>query len=184
MKFLINKIQTLSMVFIIIAGLAIAFLIYPTLIDIQTNSDKIAANKEALALADKENAAVSIFKGDYQTYKPNLDKVKQLFIDPSSPIDFIKFLEDATSSNTITLDTNLLTNAKNEISPGVNASTFDLEAKGKFSNILKFLDDLERGPYLVKVQELRIAQLPKELNGGKNNPESVDVKLLIYVANQ
>src|SRR3989344_5336298 len=158
MKFNLNKIQIYSLAFSLAALLIIVFLVYPAMKDIKHNSNKILENKSSLVFADEQNSAIKKFKDNYASYEPNLKKIDQILVDPKDPLSLIKFFEASGFESGVDLNINLAESGKEDTIKGLPVIMFNLSANGGFSDILKFSEKLERGPYLIKIKRLSISK--------------------------
>lgn len=157
-----NKIYIISSVFALAALLLFVFYIWPISKEIEQNSqDLISAKNDITTLGAQINETEN-FKKNYATYKPNLDKIDGLFIDPKNPVDFIKFLEDTASASQITSQISLPPSSEN--SP--QFVIFQLSSRGSFSGVLNFSKKIEAGPYLIEIENLTIQNSQGLTNGG------------------
>lgn len=152
-----NKIYILPIIFILIYFILIVFLILPTLNDIKIISGEILSDRENLIYINKQNEALDKFKKEYKNYKTDFQKIDKLFVDPKNNIDFIKFLEKTASDSIIDLDVNVASSGKKEFS-GFQTSVFQINGKGNFLNIFKFIEKIEKGSYLIKVDNLAMVK--------------------------
>lgn len=177
MRISINKIQIYSVLFIIATTLLFIFLVSPTLADIKYNSDKILSNKSELVFTDRQSRAIEDFRAEYNSYQPNLLKVDQTLVDPKNPVRFVQFLETSSLESGVSLNLNIVNSSKKETINNLPAIPFNLNMKGDFGDILMFAEKLEKGPYLVKIQNLT---MNKQLLESSNY--QIEAELLIYVA--
>lgn len=148
-----NKIYITLAIFILLFLVLVAFCIYPLMKGIQDNSKKLVSDKDKIASLQAQAIETENFSKNYGAYKPNLDKIDQLFVDSSNPVDFIEFLESTASSSQISSKISPLPSAQKT---GQNFIIFQLSSKGVFSNVLNFLKKVEAGPYLVRIENLTI----------------------------
>lgn len=144
------KLNIASIALIALVALAAALISIGVIISgIKSDLRELTAiKKESLALVLREQE-VEKFKRNYDGYKPNLEKVSRLFVNPEDPVELIKFLED--SGNNF-IEISIAPSAKKDL---VHLSILAVES---FSNIINFLSLMENGPYLIEVQELNIKQ--------------------------
>ncbi len=179
-----NKIYIILITFSLISLALIAFLIYPTFLDIKNNANQILSYKDESVIIEMENKELGDFKKEYKEYGPNFKKIDQLFIDSKDPIDFIKFLEKISSDSGVTADINLADADKNAKDDDLPISKFQVYVKGDFLHVLGFSEKLETGPYLIKVLNLTMEKVVQSSIKEKNVPDTVDASLLIGVANK
>lgn len=179
MQIKVNKIQIYSIVFSVSALLLIVFLIYPAMNDIKYNSDKILENKSQLLFNDEQTKAVANFQKNYSTYEPNLKKIDQSLVDPKDPVSVIKFFESTGSEAGLNLDVSLIESDKNKNWNGLNSINFTIDTTGSFSRIMNFANNLEKGPYLIRVKSLTLNK-----SSGDNKDNNIDAQFSIYVVTQ
>jgi hypothetical protein len=159
-----NKIYVILLIFAIIILLLSIFLVWPLLKDIEKNSNDLISAKNNIISLSVQTKATENFKINYENYKSNLDKIEQMFVDSSNPVNFIEFLEDVAYNY--------------QVIPQINLSSTDsqgfislqVSSKGEFLKVLNFIKKIEVGPYLVEVQNLTI----------KNSNESKDEQINIF----
>ena len=177
MKIKINSIHIYSLGFALVALLTIVFLVYPTLKDIKQNSDTILKNKSELVFTDEQSKAIEKFKDSYGNYEPNLKKIDQILIDPKNPIDIIEYLESSARESGVDLHVNLIESKKKENLYGLPMIIFNISADGTFDDLLHFSEQLEKGPYVIKIKNISMSKL---LTNNKDN--TISAQLVLYVA--
>lgn len=171
-----KKINISLVIFTLIVAALIVFFIRPLLIKIKTNSEELLSEKNNAAALEIQAKEIENFGKNYPLYKPNLEKIEQLFIDPKNPVDFIKFLEKTASDSQITSKISLLPPPKKG---DQNFVAFQFFSSGDFSKMLEFSEKLETGPYLIEIKNLTIKS-STEKNTSKNySPGKVDAIFLI-----
>src|SRR3989344_5440775 len=178
--------KNLRRIYIIIASFSIiilfmmVFLVYVPLKEIKDYSNAIFLNKNRDIFLSLQDIQLHKFKNEYASYKPNLDKIDLLFIDPSNPVNFIEFLENIASEYNLSADVAIASSnvKKEQNSDDLPAIIFSVYAKGDFSNVIKFSEKLETGPYLIEVQNLKINR-PEQKIEKVNNDNQVEFTLLI-----
>jgi Tfp pilus assembly protein PilO len=94
--------------------------------------------------------------------KEGIEKLKALFVDKELPLDFIKFLEEASKNCQAELEIKRFYDlSSRENKEGL---LFELNAKGNFYNIFCFLKKIENGPYLVSFQKFNLYSEEKTKN--------------------
>lgn len=171
-----TKIYTIIALFLLLSIVMIVFLVYPALKDIKKTSKEIVSNREGLKFIEVQNTELENFKKNYKNYEPNLKKIDQLFIDPNNPVSFIKFLEKTALDLNIDPEINLSYQFSQEDLKNQAKTEFQIFTKGSFSNILRFSEKIENGPYLVKIKSLTMGK-----SEGSNN--LVEANFLIEVTN-
>lgn len=172
-----NQIYIISAVFGLIVLSLIMFFVFPYIQEIRKNSEDLVSGRNNLAFLRDQVSEVEKFKSNYETYKPNLEKISQLYVDSKNPADFFEFLEKITSVSQIRSEVSLLANppgAKN-----VAAIDFQIFSQGEFSKTLKFLEKLETGPYLIEIKNLSITNSRQDSSSKKSSVKLVDANLSI-----
>jgi hypothetical protein len=155
-----NKIYIILSIFILISLFLIIFFIWPLILEIKKNSTDLIVAKDSLANLGMQIEQMNNFKKKYTEYKPNLEKIDQLFVDPSNPVDFIEFLEKEASSVKITSQISLTSNPRAPL----NSEQFinlQFTSEGIFSNVMRFIKKIESGPYLIEIEKLIIQDSKK-----------------------
>lgn len=157
-----NKIQIIIAVIGALIILTLIFIVYRFLFDIKNNSQKlISQNMELVGLNSKiKNLEES--KDVYKDIEDISNKIDQLFINSDMPVDFITFLEKTANECYISNPNNrgfsYGTTGKNPEDPWTSTS-FQINLIGPFNNVMRFLDKIENGPYLIQVQNLNLNKL-------------------------
>ena len=146
-----KKIYISTVIFALIILLLVAFVIFPFLKKIKNNSADSVSEKNSFASLGAQVGEIEKFKSKYASYEPNFKKIDQLYIDPGNPVEFFKFLEKITSDCKVSSNVSLLQDYSKSKSGFVNLQIF---SNGEFLDILKFLDKIETGPYMVKIKNL------------------------------
>jgi len=149
----IKKIQITLLIFALIAISLAVFLIYPLFNQIKTDSYNIISAKDKIATIEVQAQEINKFKNNYQAYKVKLDEFSQLFINPSEPIDFIKFLENTAVQSGVSSKISLQTSSLTDF------AVFQDAVSGTFTQVMYFIKRIETGPYLVELQNLSVQNL-------------------------
>lgn len=147
-----NKIYTILITFAIGSLFLVVLFVWPLLKEIKKNSKDLVSAKNNIVTLVAQTIETEKFKNDYKTYEPNLEKIDRLFVDPSNPVDFIKFLETAAYEYQVTSQISLQASSQ----ASRRDIVFQFSSKGGFSQMLNFLKEIENGPYLVEVENLTI----------------------------
>jgi len=151
-----NKIITLSAIFAAASLSLILFIILPLWQGIKKDSADLIAAKDNQVTLFAQSKEMEAFKKNYNIYKPNLDKIDNMFIDPANPVDLIKFLEGTAYNSQISSQISLLPSANSSQKAEQNFVNFQFSSKGEFSRILDFSKKIEAGPYLIEISSLTI----------------------------
>ena len=147
-----NKIYIISSIFILILLCLVAFFAWPIFKDIEKNSDDLVFAKNNLANLGTQINETNSFKKNYESYRENLDRISQLFVDPKNPVDFIEFLENTALSSKVTSQISLPPTS----SVPQQFVMMQVTCKGSFSSILSLIKKIESGPYLIEIENLTI----------------------------
>ncbi len=155
----IKEIILISVVFGILTLLLIVFLMYPFLKNIQQASDELILLRENLFLTESEFERAEQFKQNYQELESDLNKIQQLFVNSEVPIDLIEFWEKTAAGTGLSIDITptSLSAVALENEPW-SSLVFRLNLTGSFPNFLRFLQKIERGPYLTEVQDINVKE--------------------------
>jgi len=138
-------------IFILAAStlLVIIAIVLPLLHLIQKSSQELASQKKELALFTRQESSSENIIDEYNTFKDNLEKIDNLFVSQSFPVEFRKFL-DETASNS---QGKMKVSAAKEGAD--NTLSFSISFEGSFPSLLKFIDKLENSPsYLIEIVSL------------------------------
>jgi len=179
-----KKIIITSAVSGLITLILIAFIIYPLLKEIKKNSDELATTKRNLFVFQDKTGSLQQIKKTYKDLEPTFEKIKELFVDPETPIDLIKFWEKTARDSEISIDISLASLKVPESDPWGSIG-FQLVSAGSFPEFLKFLEKIEAGSYLVEIQSLFVKKLGERdlrlTKYEKLSPGDVSVTLLTKV---
>jgi hypothetical protein len=159
-----NKIKVTLFSVILASLLLVIFLLIPLWNDIKKGSQDLISAKDNIVTLAAQNEGIKIFKNNYQTYKPGLEKIDQLFIDPNDVVGFIEFLESTAYSRQISPKISLQPQTT-----GQNFMIFTISAKGAFSQMLKLIEKLESGPYFMEIQNFSLQ------NSQSQNGQQTDI---------
>lgn len=154
----IKKIYLASFLFFLLVILLIVFLIYPLFKEIKKNSEELILEKNKIIFLAKERENLKKMGEIFKTYKSDLEKIENLFIDPEVPIEFISFLEKISRDSGALIKISPTPLKKFEKDPWPSI-IFLIDLKSSFPNFLKFLEKLESSIYLVEIQNLNISRL-------------------------
>lgn len=156
-----KKIILISIVFGLIT-LSLVFIgIFPLFQEIKKSSEALIALRAELTLLQDRDKKIEQLKRSYKELEPSLEKIDKLFFDPETPIDLIEFWEKLASSSGLSIKISPVSLKTLESDPW-NSIGFQLSLTGltgSFSNFMKFLEKIERGPYLIEIQNLSIQKL-------------------------
>jgi len=164
--------------FLILSCFLISFLFK----EIKKSSKSLSLTKRELAVIAEKTKQTSVLKEKMSIISPDLEKIKKVFINTETPIDFFQFLEKTAKDQQISIKTSISAKIEKE-----NALAFNLSLAGPFPNCLQFLGKLETAPYLIEIENFTARQLPQEviLQGYKEIPYAdTDLNVIIKVFSQ
>ncbi len=148
----INKKRVIVWVVVVLTVFGILlFSIWLCFEKIKSGSEKLFLERTRIAGLENQVIEIENFKKDYNNYSSNLRKIDQLFIDPQNPLSFIEFLENSALSANVELQISPLIFSKEE---SYKTVSLQLTTKGNFFEVIKFLEILEKGPFLLSVENL------------------------------
>jgi len=155
-----KKIYLASGILGIITAVLSLFAAFPLFQNIQNNSAELISGEETIALLEAESKNIKIIKNRYEDYRPDIEKIDSLFINPEVPVDFIRFLEKVATDSEISI---VITPSSEQKSSGQLWSffSFQLAVTGKFLDFSRFLEKLENSNFLIEVQSLSIKKIKK-----------------------
>lgn len=145
------KIVSSLMVLVVLIALSL-FLVYFFLQQIQNQAENLIFQKTQLVEIQSKDANLKKFQEKRQLYQESLAKIDQLFVNPAEPLDFIEFLEKESALSKLAI----------EITP-LSPLNFALSLQGDPPGFFRFLEKLEKAPYLIEILNLNL------LNSEKNN---------------
>jgi len=164
---------TLAILGFIILSL-ILFFVWPLFLSIKNNSSALLSGKNDAEILRSQSDQIENFKKVYDNYKPDLEKINQLFIDPKNPVTFIEFLENSATTSFIDLEVSLISDQKEP-----STVIFQLSTTGNFTHILDFSKKIENGPYLIQIKNISMKSADTEAITQGNPSGKVDANLLI-----
>jgi len=169
-----KKIYLSTIIFGILSVSLIVFVIWPLFREVRTTSQNLFLEKNKIVYLSKEKENLQNIEQSYKAHQPDLDRIENLFIEPSVPIELINFLEKVAISSQVKSEISSMTQNTGKIDSWPSLS-LQLSVTGSFANFSKFLDKLESGPYLIEVLNLSARQLTKnelEAKELKNIPDA------------
>ncbi len=139
------------------ASLLLVFLlIIPLLRQIEKSSFEYGKYKEKLLSFESRFLAIEKIKKDYNDFlEKDIEEIESFFVDFETPIAFLKFLEEMASSSNVSITISLASSESPEKEWGF--LDFQIAIKSQnFQELLRFLERVERGHYLVNFKSLNI----------------------------
>jgi Tfp pilus assembly protein PilO len=180
-----KKLFLILAVSLIVLVIFIWLLVLPLLDKIKTASYEYLSNQETLYRLAQAETSVRNLEKSYQEKQDDLSKVAGAFLSPEEIVGFISTLErTAEQTNNIfeIQTTRPLTEKKEEIP----SFYFRLSLWGSFSNLLRFLANLENIPYppyrLIKIESLTIKRLSeRDLTASKLDLKVGDIQSILNI---
>ncbi len=170
-----NKITISLIIFFFSVILLIIFVIYPLFGEIKENSKELILQKKNMTTLQLKIENLENFKSLYEKYRPSLEKIDNLFVDPEVPIEFIAFLEKTAEETQIEIKISPVS-LKKSTDDLWSFIAFQITSNSSFPNFLKFLEKLETSPYLVRIQNLSIHRLTE-----KEIPSEIDTRAIFSI---
>ena len=156
----------------IFSGVTIAIVFWavlPIVSEMERAGLSIGEQREKIAGYEKRIAAAREFAAFAKEEKNNLEKINNVFVDSKLPLEFINFLEAEArrSSVDIKFSSSMVQQktAQEQLSIIIKASV-----AGGREEVLRFLKNIEDGPYLVQIQNASI-ELNSRDRGGAAQPD-------------
>lgn len=155
-----NQIYIIGLVFFLISA-AFVFFVYWFFQDIKMSSNQIKETNVKFGSLGIEKVKIDEFAKDYSNYEHNFQKIDQMFIDKDNPVNLIEFMEKSASALNLKLDSGFLPSNPNRPN---NSAQFQVNLSGGFPSVIKFMQALENGPYLISIDNLTLKKVQKPNN--------------------
>lgn len=170
-----NKNYIILSIFVLVSLALVVFFVYPLLREIEKNSSDLVSAKDSIIALKAQANEVESFKKNYEGYKPSLDKMDRLFIDPKNPVDFIEFIENTAYNSGVTSQISIAPSSADE----QQYVALQLSSEGSFSDILNFVKNIEKGPYLIEIENLTIQGRQTTTKDPKTSDATFTIKAFI-----
>jgi len=130
----------------------IIFVISPFIHSIQKNTKDLTAQKFEIFLLIESESNIENLKKVYQIRQKDMKEIEDSFVNPETPINFIRFLETIAADSQAAVEISL---ARDQ-SAFENSFFLDIALQSSFPNLQKFLEKLENGSYPIEVSSLNI----------------------------
>jgi len=153
-----KKLYLIVFLFVLVFGILLRVGVFPLINKIENNSNLLKFQRKALSVFENQVESFKAFQKDLPSYKATLENLENLFITEDAPIEFLEFLErEAENFNlTIKISPAKVTQRKDDLWKAVG---FSVSGGGKFQDCLKFLERVEKGPFLVEISQLNIEKI-------------------------
>lgn len=172
-------------VFLAITVLLIILAVIPLLKTIQENSASLVSQKYELTLLKKEIETFRETEDIYQKSQENIGKIDKIFIEPDNPRDLINFLKE--KAEKYNLQNEILSIKKTPVGkidlwPSLSLQISNI---GSYVSFLKFVKNLESGPYLTEILNISTKRLTENELRGENltmfSPGDINATFLLKV---
>jgi ABC-type uncharacterized transport system permease subunit len=171
--------------FVCLIFVLVFLVLIPLLNDINLKSKELVVAKNQAADLVEKSRVLLAWKNEYPNLEQGIKKIDSLYINADMPIDFLTFLEQNAEQSNLIVENTLLS-SKKKAEGQIVYPQFKVSVMGPFPETLRFLEKMERAPYLIEIKSLSILRLSEEqLKKEKYqdlSPEDVEMNLLIQVA--
>jgi hypothetical protein len=161
---------TIVSVCIVLAIMVFLYFSYSMFLGAQKISQDVADLRRSLISDRIQNEELASFKVIHDKYRTNLESIHNSLVLADNPIDFITFIETIASNNNIKAEVSIINQAQEKKLIGASM-VFSVIIEQDFSSVIKFIKDLEVGPYASRVKSISMKKviannnLPKVSNG-------------------
>lgn len=160
--------------------------------EISRASVELVDIKKELALFQTKLSGADNLKENYQKIEPDLLRIENSFANFEVPVDLIKFWEQTALNSGIYINiVPISSSADNKDKKYAwGFINFRLSLFGSFEDLLRFLERIEAGPYLIEIKDLSIQKLnssdlvSKEYPGLSVNGVKAVLTLKVFTASQ
>ncbi|MDP2910550.1 MAG: hypothetical protein Q8N58_02070 [bacterium] len=126
----------------------------------QTSADLVNIKKELFLFQTKLSGEEDVNE-NYQKIEPDLTRIENSFVNPEVPVDLIKFWEQTASNSGIYINIVPISSSADDKDKKYawGFMNFRLSLFGSFEDLLRFLEKIEAGPYLIEIKDLSIQKL-------------------------
>jgi Tfp pilus assembly protein PilO len=147
-----NNKKYINLSVFLIVVLALIFLCVWLILRIDEDSKDLILAKNDIVTLEAQIVEAKNFNKNYETYKPNFERVDQLFVDPKNPVNLIEFLENTSANSGITSQISMSPLTKT----AQKFITLQVSSKGSFFGMMDFSKKIESGSYLIEIENLTI----------------------------
>ncbi|MEK7098040.1 MAG: type 4a pilus biogenesis protein PilO, partial [Patescibacteria group bacterium] len=170
-----NKIIINITVIIVFMSAIGYFIIMPTISDIRKMESEIEAQRTDLEKKYVKGQSLKKLSENLKKIEPNLVVFDQIFINQSRALEFITTLEDIANRHGVTQKLNLMTE-KGAGSNGYTKTPLNFNIDGDFTDIMRYLADIESLNYYINVSSIEISKI----QGESGSPSKVSVQILAH----
>lgn len=144
--------------FTIMLVVFIAFAFFPLVRGIRKDSAKVYAARQELQRVSLYEDQIQKFEELFRERSQDIEASRNLFIDRTTPIAFIEFLENTSRRAGVSLKMTPTESLKKEEDTW-SSIHFELTGKGLYPSVLSFVRQLENAPYLLEFANVMMQRL-------------------------
>lgn len=173
-----QKITTNTIILLVIFAVIFYFGIFITISQIKNLQQEIITEKiETEKRLNREQNMGSLMT-KLKKIENDLEKIDNVFVDKNNELGFITTLENVASYNNITQGINLL--PIDETSIENPKSIVNIVAKGKYIDIINYIQDIESLNYYVNISMINISRAAKTQDENNNEEVSLNLNADVY----
>lgn len=155
-----NKIYLIVIFLVLLLEVSTKFFLN-SLAELRSLSQRVIFQKKVEKLLELRVKNFENFQKNLPVFEEISQKIESSFVRKDAPIKFIEFLEKLAKDARISLKIKPLDLKKKENDLWEPVG-FQITLLGKFSQCLRFLEKLERAPWLVEIYQLSIDRITEE----------------------
>lgn len=184
-----NKSQRKAYISLAISALIIAFLFYLGNVffpkEIEKSSLELVENKKKIVGLENRNKKIESFRKDYENIKGEMNAIYGTMVFSGKIVDFITELENAAEKNGIKLEKKYIEKEENIKNDDFSTAYFEINAYGRFSNIMHFLSYVENLKYFVEIENINTNSQSDNRDENKITGEiTLKSKIRVYMRNK
>lgn len=175
---IVQKITTNTVILLIVFGVILYFGIFVTLSTIKNLRAEIITEKIETEKRVNREQNMSGLMSKLKKIEKDLEKIDNVFIDKNSELEFITTLESVANYNNVTQGINLL--PIDETIKENPKSIVNIVAKGKYIDIINYMQDIESLNYYVNISMINISRVAKAQAEENNDEVSLNLNADVY----
>ncbi|RLC40360.1 MAG: hypothetical protein DRH33_00110 [Candidatus Nealsonbacteria bacterium] len=144
--------------FTLLFGILLRMGVFPVITEIERSTELLKFQKKALGRFESRVESFKTFQKDFPLYQPTLDKLEDLFVAEDAPIRFLEFLEKEARDFDLSIKISPFKISQKKEDPW-EVVGFSVVFWGKFQDCLRFLERVEKGPFLVEISQLSVEKI-------------------------
>jgi len=179
----IEKFYVIQGVFLFLFLAMIFLIILPQFTGIKENFQNLVAKKQQIRAISEKEKNLFRFASVRSEVRENFKKAQELFLVSNTPVEFIDFLEEAASSSEIAMKISSISSAQKDKEYPWPSLIFHINAKGNFSNFMRFIEKIENNSYLTDIDMITIQKIEKnrtETDSSQETEISSDFSLRVF----